>query len=433
MHVTAKNTVPRRRAHVVLIVFAAGVVGFAGLEIAGQTALIRAESRAARAGIPLSIADLRARQSSRARRRNGSSEILRIAVLIRSWSDSDGAREICERLPLLNDRKALPLTMNDDAMDWIAARAFLVANESHLAALRGLPTSFGPYPISWGPSAADTLLPHLSLHSRLAKALTIAALEAAHRGDAPAAAAHFQDLLRINRVLAREVLPVGMAASAAEDEFALKVALLVISRCDFSDARLAEFQTLAGDLRKRHTLANRLGASCCVLFDGLRDQTRIAQTEGVWLYSLTPGWRKFDLAKLLRSMTEDYQRLKDHPPLEVSGASASPAAVNPRLTPLASSVGDMAWAWQDVRQVARLHAVSRSTEILIAAERFRLRNGEWPVALEEIPPVLLPPADEYDGIALFKQTEDGVEAGFRLRASEGSVALRLSKRSQAGQ
>lgn len=308
----------------------------------------------------------------------------------------------------------------------------------------------GRFHVEWVDPPINMVLPHLIPARSAVCALALEAVAAGQRGDGAHATKSLKAMARTNRSLDKPKLFLitqltqfsiaVLVTDAAEEVFAV---------CEPPDAALRELQQALepdGDIRAIREVA---AAECVGHMDTIRGiysgKQNIAQFAGLTNAAapnlplhLAPGMREHDIAAMMR-LTSDWLNVLEQPTsgvamIQQSQLLEAQVAALPRTCVVTRLL--MPSMSRAIMLLLRGVASSRATMVAIAAERYRMRHGDWPAALGDLAPEFLAELQvdpftneplkyvrDARGIVVYSVGEDGVD-------SSGEVMVPVSQRAQ---
>jgi hypothetical protein len=286
----------------------------------------------------------------------------------------------------------------------------------------------GRYPIEWKASPIETQLPHNASHRMLMRAFQARAFRACQRGDADEASATILAMLRADRALDTEPMLMGglsrvancalsvgtieqlMAAGVWRDDQLVRWDA-ELARVDVKPILERMFQTERALIHETVTkLYNGRGPNDVVMMVGVMQLIPIVPTIDLTATLATQS-RLVEAAKLPPG---DAVREADRIKAEVEGMSAL-YAMTKMLTPSTSRIMALSH---------RLTALVGSARAGLAAERYRMKHGDWPASLESLVPEFLDavPIDPFTdaplrfvnddrGLLIYSVDSDGTDEG----------------------
>jgi hypothetical protein len=243
----------------------------------------------------------------------------------------------------------------------------------------------------------------------LLNGLAVAALLAADERDSARSCALIQTMARLNSALDPcDMLSEG--AALAGDGLMMRIAERATGVCAFQVDELLCLQDAASQAAERHTarqtILNVLSERCQGVFAAQAAILNDAQTgrdvSGL-LYSLTPGWARYDAARAIAKCVDDAEGLAQAPRdalrwYRLREASAAPQDLR---TPVASCT-DILGVSPALERLLETVALCRAAEAGLAGMRYRTAHGQYPQALENLVPDFLEevPEDPFNGQSL---------------------------------
>lgn len=311
-------------------------------------------------------------------------------------------------------------------LDEKTAQAYRTERDMHPAALERARrmTNFdhGRYPsLTIAPDVFSTLMPHLEKAQVLKWLLGVDAVLLAHDGDTSTALRSCRALVNVGASIGDEPILISQVIRMAAVEDACRATERALAQGEATDAELALLQkrlraedgedlhspVARGDRASLHQIAEGIesGAfSMWKLFEG-------KSSAPSWGDRASTEWRAIGLRvahrRGLEQMTE-YVAITQLPLAERPERLATlEAAVRSERSMYAGLFLLSKGKWLETIQ--RHHANLRILQVALAAERYRLKHGVWPISAEVLVPTLLErvPDDPYTGAPIRFVWRDG--------------------------
>jgi len=280
--------------------------------------------------------------------------------------------------------------------------------------------------------AIKVLLPQLSVHRLVGKALLLKAIVASEDGKSADATVDLSAMAALDAAMKHEVTLIGLLVRIACQHLTCDGMLRCIALTPFSDSQLRQLDARIAAFEAPGDLHTALLAERAICFDTMTWAYRGGNLAGILgggppttMLRFVPSLKGIDPAIYLE-IAAQYCDAATLPPakamaavgaLETRAADLPFYAVTAKI--LTPSVSRAFALWH------RSRALVRATRIAIAAERYRLKHGAWPARLEELVPEYLPSEAivdpmsgkpfvyrrEGDGIRVYSVGEDGVDDG----------------------
>jgi hypothetical protein len=302
-------------------------------------------------------------------------------------------------------------------------------------------TPRGRHPVTYNPDWISTLLPTIQTNREAVTLLKFDAIAKAEAGDVDGAVRDAHAALHAAGALGDEPNAIAQLVRIACQAIAINMIERALAQGEPSEAVLAPLQARLEEFEREPLFLYAMRgerAGIHMLFDSLRDGTMPAGSlAGManggsnymgWLLRI-PGFANSQEAGLFAFMNEQVEAAK-LPPEQwdtAFGNQAARVAQLPILARLLVPAGNkMAEACK------RNHATMRCAIVLVAAERFRRKTGQWPKAPDEIVAASVlkaVPGDPYangqqiklartaDGLIVYSTGPDGVDDGGKLDRS----------------
>lgn len=301
----------------------------------------------------------------------------------------------------------------------------------------------GRYPITYAPDYFSTLLPHGNQARDVGWLLEVDIALLAQDGDIPAALRSCRALVNLARSFGDEPISITQLARIALVVNACRGIERALAQGEATDADLNALQSLlqAEDGERFFPLACRgERAGFHRLAEAVEAGSVSLRTAGESREPLSPGWRERVTAELSGSMLRrDHARMLEFMTEFVEIANLPPhqraprfAAIKMALEPEKKVFTRLMPAMDKVAEAVQRHRTNvRTTQIALAAERFRTKHGRWPISAEALVPRYLPsvPPDPYTGHPLKFLWQDGGVVVYSVGA-DGTDDLGTFNRSQ---
>jgi hypothetical protein len=288
----------------------------------------------------------------------------------------------------------------------------------------------GRHELILGPTLLDTRLPETQASRTAARLLEVDAAIRAHASDLDGALDSCRAIIGVARSSGDEPFLISMLVRIAEGAVAMKSARRVLGQGEPSDAALARLQALVLEELAQPLLVPGAKGERATLDEIIR---RIREGE-MPISALSDGGPPFDpdapptpLAPWGRLMFDNQRAIGLEWTNKMVTIAGQPNPARSALVEALQAEVDRVRrepfaAWTATLPIlmsppfhAATAAASRyqsqlgSTAILLAAERHRLKDGDWPGSIAEISPTLLPsaPVDPFTGQPFRMERRDG--------------------------
>jgi hypothetical protein len=288
----------------------------------------------------------------------------------------------------------------------------------------------GRHELELGPTLIDTRLSETQASRNAARLLEIDAAIRAHDGDPAGALDSCRAIIGVARSIGDEPFTIAQLVRIAEGDVGLKAGRRTLGQREASDAALARLQALVLDELAQPVMLHGLKGDRATLTEIIR---RIRDGE-MPISALSEGGPPFDpdapptpLASWGRLMFDNQQAVAlewtnsmvdiirqpdpKRPPLVTAWQAEFDRVRRGKLAPWTATLPMLMIPAFSVLVTAesRYHCLLGSMAILLAAERHRLKAGDWPGSIAAIDPGILAvaPVDPFTGQAFRMERRDG--------------------------
>jgi hypothetical protein len=347
-------------------------------------------------------------------------------LLPRDWGKTVEALDGKVRQP----ERPAPVQLNDEQGALLKAALKRVAPAlAEARKLAGLPRGRHRLTIAFNPIA--TLLPDVQRARDSASLLQFDALLRAHEKDFDGALLSCRGILNAGRSVGDEPFAISQLVRCACVVVACNTTQRVLAQGEASEAALSELEKLLADEDRHPTLWIGLRGERAMyhdLFTKLEDGSITMRSiiDEFKMAGLPPdaglrvrlfGFSKGELRRQHLQMLLAMNRAVAMTRLGAQEQPAEEAAVDREIKAVVSNNFLLRIFMSGPNSILdafrRKQALVRSLRVLLAAERYRMKNGAWPEKIEQLKPAWLEavPADPYDDRPIrYRRLGDGVVA-----------------------
>jgi len=307
----------------------------------------------------------------------------------------------------------------------------------------------GRHELELGPTLIDTQLPETQASRNAARLLRIDSALRVHDGDPDGSLDSCRAILGVGRSIGDEPVTIAQLVRIAEGHVAMKSARRALAQGEATDPALARLQSLTLDELARPVMLHGLKGERATLDEIIRRVrdgempisslgTVVSPAVSSALPSPISPWGRlmFDNQRAVglewtNQMVAIFKKPDPERPALVAAWEAEFDRVRKnKLGPWTSTLPMLMLAGHPsfVTAESRYHCQLGSMVILLAAERHRLKTGDWPATIAAIDRDLLPnaPVDPFSGQAYRMERRDGqfliYSVGPNLKDEHGAVA-----------